>query len=222
MLAIEDTGPGIAPEHLSRVFEPFFTTRDIGQGMGMGLAVVYSIVQQHRGEVWVESRQGVGTTFRVRLPRASNDPATDRPPAIALPHHLSILLVEDDDLVRTMAQRALERLDCRVDAVSKGEEAFARALATDYDVVMTDLQMPGMDGVELYERLHAQTIAALVDPDRRHHGGTQQSVSRTHRVAGAAQTVYAGAAHRATCRESAPQPFFAVIIARCISPAPGF
>lgn len=155
VLAIEDTGPGIAPEHLSRVFEPFFTTRDIGQGMGMGLAVVYSIVQQHRGEVWVESRQGVGTTFRVRLPRASNDPATDRPPAIALPHHLSILLVEDDDLVRTMAQRALERLDCRVDAVSKGEEAFARALATDYDVVMTDLQMPGMDGVELYERLHA-------------------------------------------------------------------
>jgi two-component system cell cycle sensor histidine kinase/response regulator CckA len=155
VLAIEDTGPGIAPEHLSRVFEPFFTTRDVGQGMGMGLAVVYSIVQQHRGEVWVESRQGVGTTFYVRLPRADDDPATANPPTIALPRHLSILLVEDDDLVRTMAQRALERLECRVDAVSRGEEAFARALAADYDVVMTDLQMPGMDGVELYERLRA-------------------------------------------------------------------
>jgi len=138
VLAIEDTGPGIAPEHLSRVFEPFFTTRDVGQGMGMGLAVVYSIVQQHRGEVWVESRQGVGTTFYVRLPRADDDPATANPPTIALPRHLSILLVEDDDLVRTMAQRALERLECRVDAVSRGEEAFARALAADYDVVMTE------------------------------------------------------------------------------------
>jgi len=155
VLAIEDTGPGIAPEHLSRVFEPFFTTRDVGQGMGMGLAIVYSIVQQHRGEVWVESRQGVGTTFYVRLPRANDDPATANPPTITLPRYLSILLVEDDDLVRTMAQRALERLECCVDAVSRGEEAFARALAADYDVVMTDLQMPGMDGVELYERLHA-------------------------------------------------------------------
>jgi two-component system cell cycle sensor histidine kinase/response regulator CckA len=155
VLAIEDTGPGIAPEHLSRVFEPFFTTRDVGQGMGMGLAVVYSIVQQHRGEVWVESRQGIGTTFHVRLPRASDNSITANTPTIALPQHLSILLVEDDDLVRTMAQRALERLECRVDAVSRGEEAFARALAADYDVVMTDLQMPGMDGIELYERLHA-------------------------------------------------------------------
>lgn len=155
VLAIEDTGPGIAPEHLSRVFEPFFTTRDVGQGMGMGLAVVYSIVQQHRGDVWVESAQGVGTTFSVRLRRTDETPGEEKTPLVSIPRNLSVLLVEDDDLVRTMAQRALERLECRVDAVSRGEEALARAIAWDYALVITDLQMPGLDGVELYERLHA-------------------------------------------------------------------
>ncbi|MDW8232354.1 MAG: GAF domain-containing protein [Roseiflexaceae bacterium] len=156
VLAIEDTGPGIAPEHLSRVFEPFFTTREVGQGMGMGLAVVYSIVQQHHGDVWVESTQGVGTTFRVRLRRTDETSKEHRmPPVSSIPRNLSVLLVEDDDLVRTMAQRALERLECRVDAVSRGEEALARALAYDYALVITDLQMPGLDGVELYERLNA-------------------------------------------------------------------
>lgn len=153
VLVIEDTGPGIEPEHLSRIFEPFFTTRDVGQGMGMGLAVVYSIVQQHRGEVWVESRKGVGTTFSVRLLRTDETPQEERTSALSIPRHLSILLVEDDDLVRAMAQRALERLECRVDAVSSGDEALARALAWNYDLVITDLQMPGLDGVELYERL---------------------------------------------------------------------
>lgn len=74
---------------------------------------------------------------------------------VSIPRNLSVLLVEDDDLVRTMAQRALERLECRVDAVSRGEEALARAIAWDYALVITDLQMPGLDGVELYERLHA-------------------------------------------------------------------
>lgn len=155
VLAIEDTGPGIAPEHLSRVFEPFFTTRDVGQGMGMGLAVVYSIVQQHHGEVWVESSQGVGTTFKVRLRRTDGPPEEGKAPLVSLPPNLSVLLVEDDDQVRTMAQRALERLACRVDAVSRGEEALARAIAWDYALVITDLQMPGLDGVELYERLQA-------------------------------------------------------------------
>ncbi len=155
VLVIEDTGLGIAPEHLSRIFEPFFTTRDVGQGMGMGLAVVYSIVQQHRGEVWVESRKGVGTTFSVRLLRTDETPQEERTSAVSIPRHLSILLVEDDDLVRTMAQRALERLECRVDAVAGGEEALARALAWNYDLVITDLQMPGLDGAELYERLRA-------------------------------------------------------------------
>lgn len=155
VLTIEDTGPGIAPEHLSRVFEPFFTTRDVGQGMGMGLAVVYSIVQQHHGEVWVESSQGVGTIFRVRLRQAHGNSEEERTPPAVIPRNLSILLVEDDDLVRTMAQRALERLECNVDAVSRGEEALARVFARDYDLVITDLQMPGLDGVELYERLRA-------------------------------------------------------------------
>lgn len=154
VLVIEDTGAGIAPEHVPHIFEPFFTTREVGQGMGMGLAVVYSIVQQHGGEVWVESRQGEGTAFSVRLPIAPEQAAAPPQQVVVVPTGLAVLLVEDDALVRSMAQRALRRLEWRVDAVGRAEDAFLRALTNDYALIITDLHMPGMDGVELYERLH--------------------------------------------------------------------
>ncbi|NWG20664.1 MAG: GAF domain-containing protein [Chloroflexi bacterium] len=154
VVTISDTGPGIAPEHLQHVFEPFFTTRDVGQGMGMGLAVVYSIVQQHGGDVWVESHPGEGTTFYVRLPLAQGARALSTKSASAVPPGLTVLLVEDEEVVRSVAQRALARLECRVDAVGRGEDALARAMASDYALIITDLQMPGMDGAELYARLH--------------------------------------------------------------------
>jgi two-component system NtrC family sensor kinase len=155
-LTIDDTGPGIAPENLSRIFDPFFTTRAVGQGTGLGLSIVYAIVQQHEGRVWVESQQGHGATFHLRLPIASTaeqQPAPP-PPTQALPAQARVLLVEDEDSVRAVVARALTQLNCQVDAVNSGEEALERALAGNYALIISDLQMPGIDGPTLYQHIH--------------------------------------------------------------------
>jgi PAS domain S-box-containing protein len=154
-LAIGDTGPGIAPEHLARIFDPFFTTRRVGEGSGLGLSIVHAIVKQHGGRIWAESEPGQGTTFYVDLPLglAPPAPAPDgEPPALAAAGR--ILLVEDEDSVRAVAARSLARLGYQVDAVSNGAAALERALAQEYDIVISDLQMPGMDGAALYHQLH--------------------------------------------------------------------
>ncbi|HWQ14551.1 MAG TPA: ATP-binding protein [Roseiflexaceae bacterium] len=153
-LSIADSGPGISPEHLSQIFEPFFTTRDVGQGLGLGLAIVHAIVRQHRGQVWAESTPGRGTAFELQLPAAAPAPPGQEDALVALPPGLRILIVEDEEQVRAVAERTLARLDCWVEAVGSAEEALARALVGDYAVVISDLQMPGMDGPALYERLH--------------------------------------------------------------------
>jgi two-component system NtrC family sensor kinase len=151
-LAIGDSGPGIAPEHLARIFDPFFTTRRVGEGSGLGLSIVHAIVQQHGGRIWAESDLGQGTTFYVELPlvEAPSPPAAEPRPAAA---GSRILLVEDEDGVRTVAARGLARLGYEVEAVADGAAALERALAQDYDLVISDLQMPGMDGATLYRRL---------------------------------------------------------------------
>ncbi len=155
-LTIDDTGPGIAPENLSRIFDPFFTTRVVGQGTGLGLSIVHAIVQQHDGRVWVESQQGHGATFHIRLPIAQTVehlPAPP-PPRLTRPAGAHVLLVEDEDSVRAVVARALTQLNCQVDAVSSGQEALQRALNNDYALIISDLQMPEIDGPTLYQRVH--------------------------------------------------------------------
>jgi PAS domain S-box-containing protein len=153
-LAIGDSGPGIAPEHLARIFDPFFTTRRVGEGSGLGLSIVHAIVKQHGGRIWAESELDQGTTFYVDLPFGEPPaPAPDGEPP-AQPAAGRILLVEDEDGVRTVAARSLARLGYQVEAAADGAAALERALAQDYDLVISDIQMPGMDGVALYRRLH--------------------------------------------------------------------
>jgi PAS domain S-box-containing protein len=159
-LAIGDSGPGIAPEHLARIFDPFFTTRRVGEGSGLGLSIVHAIVQQHGGRIWAESDPGRGTTFYVDLPFGDPLPLPSpdgepRPTAA----NARILLVEDEESVRAVASRGLARLGYQVEAVADGAAALERALEQDYDLVISDLQMPGMDGVALYWRLHEQRPA---------------------------------------------------------------
>jgi PAS domain S-box-containing protein len=154
-LAIGDTGPGIAPEHLARIFDPFFTTRRVGEGSGLGLSIAHGIVKQHDGRIWAESELGQGTTFYVDLPLGAPPPAPvpgqDQP---ATSDAKRILLVEDEDSVRAVAARGLARLGYQVEAVADGAAALEQALAHDYDLVISDIQMPGMDGVALYRQLH--------------------------------------------------------------------
>ncbi|MEO7911746.1 MAG: GAF domain-containing protein [Roseiflexaceae bacterium] len=153
-LAITDSGPGIAPTHLSHIFEPFFTTRTIGQGTGLGLAISHAIIQQHQGRISVASTAGQ-TTFKVELPGAEEPAGEPAPAAPLAPAQADtrILLVEDEELVRMVILRTLTRHNYHVDAVDSGAAALEQALTYDYALIISDLQMPHMDGPTLYENL---------------------------------------------------------------------
>jgi PAS domain S-box-containing protein len=163
-LTVKDEGHGIPPDHLHRVFDPYFTTK--AGGHGLGLASVYSVVQRHGGHVTVASALGKGTSFAVYLP-ASDLAAV----AIGSPHEARatgsgrVLVMDDEPAVRKVATVMLARLGYDVDAASDGAEALdkvrvARAAGRPFDVLLVDLTVPGgMGGAETAERL------PLVDPD---------------------------------------------------------
>jgi two-component system, cell cycle sensor histidine kinase and response regulator CckA len=159
MVAVSDTGSGMDEETAGQIFEPFFTTKEIGRGTGLGLATVYGTVRQSGGHIWVYSEPGQGTTFKIYLPRAEavlpaeGDVATPVRPLVAAT--ATVLLVEDEAIVRDMMVIVLERRGYRVVAVSSGEAALEVLASIDatIDVLLTDVVMPGMDGLELFERL---------------------------------------------------------------------
>ncbi len=162
-LSVSDTGSGIAPEILPRIFEPFFTTKEVGKGTGLGLATVFSIVQQHQGWISVYSELGQGTTFHIYLPRQiknSTDPTVE-PTALAAAHggNETILLVEDDGALRSAVQRALAQLGYRVLAAASGAEALQvwEQHRDEIHLLLTDLVMPGgLTGKTLAEKLQLE------------------------------------------------------------------
>ena len=114
-LAVKDTGIGMSPQVMSRVFEPFFTTREVGKGTGMGLAVVYGIVKDLQGTITVESEPGTGSTFRVLLPKVKTEYKEDQPHIAQIPGGKeSILFVDDEEMLVEWGQAALERLGYQV------------------------------------------------------------------------------------------------------------
>jgi two-component system, cell cycle sensor histidine kinase and response regulator CckA len=153
VLSVRDTGVGMPPDVAARVFEPFFTTKSRSKGSGLGLSIVYGIVQRMQGELHVESDVGRGTTFSITLPidrtgaleRSAAIGETDR--AIA-PLRATVLLVDDDPAVRQMTRAMLEHLECRVTAASSGAEALdlAARMGGAFDLLLTDMVMPGMGG----------------------------------------------------------------------------
>lgn len=161
-LSVSDTGTGIPPEHLARIFEPFYTTKEAGKGTGLGLASVFGIVQQHRGWVEVESALGSGSVFRVFLPRlVASEPLhardSNRANAIAGGNE-SILLVEDEALVRRMMKDLLERYGYHVVAMENAVRAYNYVQSTrpKIDLLVTDMVMPGgMNGRELIDMLRS-------------------------------------------------------------------
>jgi PAS domain S-box-containing protein len=147
-IVVRDTGCGIAPQDMDRIFEPFFTTRPEGMGTGLGLAVVSSVVDAHGGAVTVTSKPGEGTTFEVFLPiheQAIEAPELTHPP---LPGREHILLVEDDEMYLQMTRRGLVGLGYSVSACQSSVEALRafRSAPGFFDVVITDLTMPGLTG----------------------------------------------------------------------------
>jgi signal transduction histidine kinase/ActR/RegA family two-component response regulator len=152
-LTISDTGHGIAPEVIDHIFEPFFTTKDTGEGTGMGLAIVHRIVTNHGGDMTVDSAPGVGTTFRVYLPRSSDldSHTTARPSTASSSERGRILFVDDETALVQVASDMLTHLGYEVRAVNSSLEALAlfQAAPHDFDLVITDMTMPGLTGEEL-------------------------------------------------------------------------
>ena len=155
MLAVSDSGHGMSRETAAHVFEPFYTTKPIGKGTGLGLATVYGIVKQSDGYIWPYSELGQGTTFKVYLPISPDSvphtPAAAPPPRAA---GEQVLLVEDEPAVRLMASRALQEYGYRVLEAADGREALRllEGHQRSIHMVVTDVVMPGMDGPELARR----------------------------------------------------------------------
>ena len=157
-LTVSDTGSGIAPEHLPHVFEPFYTTKPVGEGTGLGLATVHGIVTQCRGQVHAESEPGVGTRFTILLPLHSPPEKAAEPPRRTTRRRASsgtILLVEDDEAVRTVFQRLLESEGFAVQPVRHGLEALhcLDRAAGEVQLVVSDVSMPVLGGREFARRL---------------------------------------------------------------------
>ncbi|HEY3399385.1 MAG TPA: LytS/YhcK type 5TM receptor domain-containing protein [Geothrix sp.] len=156
---VKDAGEGMSPDVLKKAVEPFFTTKPLGKGTGLGLAMVYGTVRAHQGNINIESRLGEGTEVTIQLPLAQPGPpssipagpCTDQPRAVG-PRR--ILLVDDDELIRMSVGPMLEMLGHDVETASGGREALARFEAgQDMDLVILDMNMPDLDGTETLARL---------------------------------------------------------------------
>jgi two-component system cell cycle sensor histidine kinase/response regulator CckA len=159
-LAVSDTGVGIDPEVLPHIFEPFFTTKPAGKGTGLGLSTVYGIVQQSNGYIWAYSDPGVGTTFKLYLPRVDQLAETldVKPGSRELYAGFeTILLVEDEDGVRSLIQLLLQRNGYRVLEAHNAEQALQMAESHEdrIHLLLTDLMLPRLGGRELAERVTA-------------------------------------------------------------------
>ena len=195
MLAITDSGTGMAPETLAHIFEPFFTTKAVGEGTGLGLATVYGIVKQSNGYIWVESVPGQGSTFQVYLPRHLDTEQvsvvkSSAPSSEALHGSELILLVEDADALRKLAQTFLESSGFRVLSAASGEAALDIAAhhSGPFDLLLTDVVMPGMNGRVLAEQLSMRQpglkvlfLSGYTDSFIAGHGVLEQGTNLLHK-----------------------------------------
>jgi two-component system NtrC family sensor kinase len=154
-LFVQDNGPGIAPENRGRIFEPFFTTKPVGQGTGLGLSLCYGIVREHDGRIEAGDVPGGGACFRVTL--RPPEPARDEPAAESArdtrgvpSRSLAILVVDDDAAVADLIRDALTLAGHRVATAANGRRALERLAESRFDVVLSDLRMPEMDGIGLH------------------------------------------------------------------------
>ncbi len=153
----QDDGPGIAPRHIKKIFDPFFTTKPVGQGTGLGLSICHGILKEHGGTIEAASKQGQGTTFSITLPvvegkRAS--PEIESPPDRKVAPG-SVLVVDDEPFIRDLVNFLLSGRGHSVDAADGGIAALEMIKSRTYDLVISDLKMPELDGLDLFARIKA-------------------------------------------------------------------
>ena len=161
-LSIRDTGIGIAPEDQERIFDPYFTTKEVGKGTGMGLSIAHGIVQSYGGSIRCDSRLGEGTVFHIILPAVdSSNLHVSEKTAVIPGGNEHILLIDDEELLVEMGKRMLERLGYRVTSQTDSIKALAtfQNQPQEFDLVITDQTMPGMTGSRLAQKM------LLVRPD---------------------------------------------------------
>jgi PAS domain S-box-containing protein len=191
-LTVTDTGTGMSPQVQARLFEPFFTTKAIGKGTGLGLATVHGIVARNGGSVNVCSEAGVGTSFKVYFPAADEAAmASETPPPLGRPRAggQTVLVVEDEDGLRDLARRLLQRQGYRVLLAANADEAlrlFERNMTI--DVLLTDVVMPGASGPELTKRLLEQQpglkviyMSGYTEESIVHHGVINPAIAFLHK-----------------------------------------
>jgi two-component system cell cycle sensor histidine kinase/response regulator CckA len=188
MLAVSDTGHGMSDDVKAHIFEPFFTTKERGKGTGLGLSTTYGAVKQSGGSIEAYSEVGIGTTFKIYLPRVGEEAA--KPAGEILPIHLpggteTVLLVEDEENVRNLGVRILKDLGYKVMQARNGDEALVVAMGCEerIDLLLTDVVMPGMSGSDLATRLvlaHPETkvlfTSGYTDDAIVHHGVLDEGV----------------------------------------------
>ena len=162
LIEFEDTGSGISPEDQGKIFEPFFSTKDVGKGTGLGLSTVYGIIKQTDGFIFFDSKLGHGTKFQIYLPRHNRVEESAAEEVVEKPDEPTdltgtarILLVEDEEAVRAFAARALASRGYTVETAATGVEALEVMKATvgKIDLVVSDVVMPEMDGPTLLGEL---------------------------------------------------------------------
>ena len=158
VLAVSDTGIGMDKETQEHIFEPFFTTKEVGKGTGLGLSTAYGIVKQNNGFIWVYSETGKGATFKVYLPKVERGVEAEEKERTCvedLGGSETVLIVEDDDSLRNLAEKALQQQGYRTLVAENGEDALevSKEYEGSIDLMITDVVMPKMGGKEAADRL---------------------------------------------------------------------
>lgn len=168
-LSFRDNGPGIRPENLARIFDPFFTTKPVGKGTGLGLSLCYGIIEEHGGKISASSEPGHGATFTIELPiAAANETAAVRRPPSRAPFApvrtgegsgRAVLVIDDEQWILDLAGELLRAEGHDVEMVAGGQQALEALGRRNFDVIVSDWKMPGLNGVRLYEHLRATAPA---------------------------------------------------------------
>jgi len=201
-LMVSDTGPGIDPKIIDRIFDPYFTTKGIGKGSGMGLAVVHGIVKNHHGTISVDSSLGKGTKFSILFPLSQGKAAVEAKTIQEIPRgNETILFVDDEISIANMVQRMFERLGYKVQTATTPQDALDRFSLNPnhFDLVITDMTMPQMTGVNLSEKLMdirsdipiiiCTGYSALVDEEKAKELGLAAFVMKPINLSEIAQTI---------------------------------